>query len=87
MEQGVLGSIVKRVADAKGVEPAELDLSLYDHVDIDAVVQLVNAEKGSWKLSFDIPDYTVSVWSDGSVLVEPIQQSQTADHSSPVSQD
>ncbi|MDR5657847.1 HalOD1 output domain-containing protein [Halodesulfurarchaeum sp. HSR-GB] len=73
MSQNVIAKIVEEVADAEGVEPSELDLTLYNHIDTDALVRLVNAEKGSWRLSFDIPGYTVTVRSDGSTLVEPKQ--------------
>jgi hypothetical protein len=80
MEQDVLTAVVQEVADAKGVEADELKLSLYDHIETDAVVQLLNAEKGNWQLSFDIPDFTVTVWSDGSVAVEPPQQAPMIEH-------
>jgi hypothetical protein len=87
MSQEVLTGIVNQIAEAEDVEPSELELSLYDHIDIDSVVQLVNAEKGNWKLSFDVQEYTVTVWSDGSVLVESMQQFQPAEHSKSVCQD
>lgn len=77
MGQDIFTNILHSVADAKGVEPNELNLVLYDYIDMDAVVQLLNAEKENWSLSFDVPEYTVTVCSDGSVMVNPKQQSQT----------
>jgi len=77
MDESVITEIVNSIADAEGVEPNDLDLVLYDHIDIDSVVRLVNTDKGSWSLAFDVPDYTVTVWSDGSVLVEPKKKFQT----------
>ena len=71
MTEGVITAIVNNVAERKGVEPSELDIVLADHVDIGSIVRLVNAERGSWWLAFEIPEYTVTVWNDGSVLVEP----------------
>ncbi|MDZ5812416.1 HalOD1 output domain-containing protein [Halorubrum sp. AD140] len=71
MRDDVITDIVISIADAEGVAPRDLDLVLSDHIDIDSVGRLVNAEKGSWWLAFDVPGYTVTVWSDGSVLVEP----------------
>lgn len=79
MGQDVIINIANSIADAEGVEPSELDITLEDHIDIEAVVQLVNAEKGSWRLSFDIPEYTVTVWSDGSILVEPFERTRTVE--------
>lgn len=77
MTESVITTIRDNIADAKGVEPSNLDLTLYDHIDVDSVARLVDDEKGSWSLAFDIPEYTVTVWDDGSVLVEPKKQPKT----------
>lgn len=71
MTEGVIEEIIDSISDVEDVEPAELDLTLYDHIDTDLVERLAKSEKGSWQLVFDVPGYTVTVSSDGSVLVDP----------------
>lgn len=66
----VVREIVTAVAGTDGVAPAELDYALQDHVDVDAIDTLSGHPDSTWTLSFDVPDHTVTVTSDGVILVD-----------------
>lgn len=69
-----LVDIVEAVADAKGVDVSELELSLDDHIDPDAIARLAEHEDASWTLSFELPEHNVTVTSDGLVLVDGVRE-------------
>lgn len=62
--------VVRAVAEAKGIEPTELEYPLGEYIDLDAVDQLVTHENASWTLSFELPEHNVTVTIDGMVLVD-----------------
>lgn len=67
--------IVEAVADAKGVEPLDLDDRLYDIVDPDAIAKLFDgaAQSGTpvhGEISFQLDDCTVTVSHEMAVEVE-----------------
>lgn len=62
--------IATAVAAAEGVELSELDLTLRDHVNPDALEALAAHENSTWTLQFELPDHTVTVTSDGVVCVD-----------------
>ena len=70
MEDFLAPKIVEAVADAEGVEPAELDFTLYEHVEPDAIELLAANETATWTLTFELPNHDVTVTSDGRVLVD-----------------
>lgn len=70
MVPSIISEITEGIADAKGIEPDKLDLSLYEYIDPDAIQQLASHETASWTLSFELPDHNVTVTSDGLVLVD-----------------
>lgn len=65
----LVSQIVDALADAEGVDPAELDFVLQDHVDADAVEALARHSDTTWTLSFEVPGHTVTV-TDEQVLVD-----------------
>lgn len=69
MEQRVIEDLVEAVAEAEGVEPTDLDYSLQEYIPLDAVTQLAAHENASWTLMFELPGHTVTVTSDGTILV------------------
>lgn len=69
-----LSEIVEAVANANGVDPTDLDYSLQEHVDTDAIRLLSRQSASSWSLSFELPDQTVTVTSDGAILVEKVEE-------------
>lgn len=66
----VVRKIVAAVAAAEGVAPTELDYALQDHIDVEAIDALLDHPGGTWTLSFDVPDHTVTVTNEGVVLVD-----------------
>lgn len=70
MTQSLTPDIVEAIADAKGVEAEELDISLYEYVETDAIERLISHETTAWTLSFELPDHTVTVTGDGVILVD-----------------
>lgn len=67
-------TVVEAVADAKGVDPSELDISLDDHIEPEAITRLADHDDASWTLSFELPEHNVTVTSDGLVLVDGARQ-------------
>lgn len=74
MAPSLIPEIIEGIADAKDVEPAELNLSLHDYIDTDAIEQLASHETASWTLSFELPNHNVTVTSDGLILVDGSQK-------------
>lgn len=70
MTTKLTGEIVGAVADAKGVDPTDLEYPLGRYIDPDAVEQLATHSDASWTLSFELPEHNVTVTSDGLILVD-----------------
>jgi len=70
VDMSIETKVVYAIADAEGVEPEELDMVLYDYVDLESIADLVDDDTTAWTFSFEILSYVVTVDSDGSVLVE-----------------
>ena len=66
----LVSKIVGALADAEGVDPAELDFVLQNHVDADAVEALARYSDTTWTLSFEVPGHTVTVTDERVVLVD-----------------
>jgi hypothetical protein len=70
MYESLTSSIIESIADHKGVHSSELDIVLADYIDPDAVEQLARHSDSSWRLQFELPKHSVTVRSDGGVLVD-----------------
>lgn len=66
----ILPQIVDAIAEADGRPPHELDYSLHDHIDPEAVVDLVTSNHTDWHLTFRVPDHTVEIRDNGQILVD-----------------
>jgi hypothetical protein len=66
----ILSRVVESIAEAEGCAPHELDYSLYEYVDTDALVTLAASEHTDWQLTFRIPDHTVEIHGTGEVFVD-----------------
>jgi len=67
-------AVIDAVAEAAGVEPAELGASLYDQIDPDALDNLFSDRhngqpRGTGHVAFTLLEYEVTVYSDGQVVV------------------
>lgn len=69
-DNDIAASIIEAVADAKGVDPIHLDIVLHDYIEPDALNRLVAHDSGTWTLSVELPEHTVTVTSDCVVLVD-----------------
>lgn len=66
--------ITEAIANSEGVEPAELDIILAKHINIDAVNKLLNNQNSTWTLTFELPEKNVTVTSEGTILVDGNQE-------------
>lgn len=61
--------IGEAVADSKDIDLMDLNYVLEDYVDTDAIRRLAKHENSTWTLSFELPDCTVIVTSNGEIVV------------------
>jgi hypothetical protein len=68
-------AVIEAIAEAKGIEPTELEATLYDAVDPDALDRLFT-DRGDEALAgrvvFDLGAHEVTVQSNGDVLVRQV---------------
>ena len=68
----VLTTVVEAIAEAEACSPHDLEYALYNHIETDALVTLITSEQDDWKLTFEVPDHTVTVHGDGRIVVDDI---------------
>jgi len=61
--------IVETIADSSGVRPEDLDYAVFEYVDLDAIEALVEHDGGPWTLTFEVPDSSIIITSDGEIAV------------------
>jgi hypothetical protein len=66
----VLEHVVGALAEVEGRAPPDIDYSLYEHIEPDALVTLVESEHADWQLTFSVPGHTVEVRGSGQILVD-----------------
>jgi len=66
----VLPQIAAAIAEADGRSPHDLDYSLREFVDTEALLSLVESEHTGWKLTFEVPDHTVEIRGSGQIRVD-----------------
>ena len=71
----IIPQIIEAIAEADGVEPCDLTVPLEESIDLDALEALARHRTGVWWLSFTIPNYIVTVTSDGTVALDAIPES------------
>lgn len=70
MGHSLVMEIAEAVAESEGVDITELDYTLHDYIDADALVMLASHDTASWTLTFELPNHDITVTSDGVVLVD-----------------
>lgn len=70
MEQSVSTRIVEAIADAEGRDPANLDFTLQDYIDTDALRMLLEHKSDTWTITFDVANHEVILTGAGIVTVE-----------------
>ncbi|MUV88128.1 hypothetical protein GJ631_16600 [Natronomonas sp. CBA1123] len=78
MLMSVLGEIVEAIAEAKGVDSAELEIQLQEYVDTDAIRSLVAHQGDSWSLQFETPNHIVRVTGHNVVIVDGSERQRLA---------
>lgn len=68
--------LVEAIAETKDVEPTNLEYTLQEYIPLDAVEKLADHDNTTWTLSFELPEYTVTVTSERGVSVA---EKETAD--------
>jgi hypothetical protein len=62
--------VIESVAEEKGVEPEDLDFVLSEYVDCDALNQFADSGESPWHVSFEIPEYRVTITDRGTIDVD-----------------
>ncbi|WP_206424948.1 HalOD1 output domain-containing protein [Halosimplex salinum] len=68
-------AVIEVLAEARGVEPVEMDEPLYDVVDPDALDQLFTGQAETavgGRVVFELGDHEVTVHADGDILVRTV---------------
>ena len=76
MDSDLTVELTQSLAAERGVEPTEVEETLHEHIDLEALERLSRHESGSWLLSFELPDHTVTVTSDRQITLNGHQKSQ-----------
>jgi hypothetical protein len=73
MGQTILNQIIGGIADAEGIDPFDLNISLQECVSTDAIRDLVDHESNAWRLQFETPNHVVEVTGNDKILVDGTQ--------------
>jgi hypothetical protein len=67
--------IIEKLAEAMSSDPTARDFELYEHVDLEAVEQVLTHGESDATVRFTVDGYRVRVTADGSVTVDeaPLQ--------------
>lgn len=80
----ITAAVAESLGEAEGVEPTELEFTLYDHVDPDVFEMLSARGDSPWQLLFHVEAYEVRVASYGTVTVlEPDRSEQRGEATEP----
>jgi hypothetical protein len=63
-------AVVDALAAAEHCAPQELDYSIHEYVDSEALSVLAAMERATWKLTFRVPGHEVTVAGDGKISVD-----------------
>lgn len=69
MSEVITSKVVEEIANQKQANPTNLEISLNDHIDLEALEKLVSREGHLCTITFQIPGYSITVTSDGLVHV------------------
>jgi len=74
MASTVTGKIIDGIATVEGTPSQNLDVSLQEWIETDAIRQLVAHERSSWALQFKVQNHNVRVMGDETVFVDGKQR-------------
>ena len=88
-EEATSTAVVNAIAEARGVDPADLDTRLYEYVDLSALDRLFSSPDGgssfqNGRVSFAVADCRVDVDGSGTITVTPhVESTPTVDRATP----
>lgn len=72
-DESVGVAVIEAVAAVEGVRPIDVDLQLYDYLDLEALDALFDHSRrkgeGTWTMEFSVDGYEVTVRDDGVVSI------------------
>ena len=68
----LLVDLVDALAEAEGVPPDEMDYTLHDYVDPDALVRLAEGCSSDWQLTFDVSGHQVKITDGNQLIVDDV---------------
>jgi hypothetical protein len=74
--------IMRSVANAEDVAMSELDCTLQENIEVDALRSLDSHETSQWRLTFELCDHVVTVQSDSRIFVDGVQKRAPTDSGS-----
>ncbi|MFA9515838.1 HalOD1 output domain-containing protein [Halopenitus sp. H-Gu1] len=66
----VTPEIVEAIAEVDGISPHDLEYTLYEYIDTEALEKLMTSEHRDWELMFQVPNHTVMVRGNGQILID-----------------
>lgn len=66
----VVAELARTVAEVEGVEAHELDYSLYEYVDTEAICSLAAFDRPTWTLTFQLPRHEISLEGTGEIRID-----------------
>lgn len=73
MTSELVVALINALSHADGVPPDDLDYSLHESIDTDAILALEAHPNTSWELSFDVPEHEVTVSGQGFITVDGVK--------------
>jgi len=70
----ILPIIIDAIAEQEDCSPQELDFSLHEHIEVEALLTLVMSEYTDWQLTVHVPDHTIEIDGSGTILVDDTVQ-------------
>ena len=65
-------AVIERIAEHEGTTPAELDFTLYEFLDPDALRNLADNSSSNWELTAEVSEYEVRVTAEEEVEIEEL---------------
>ncbi|SIR40749.1 HalOD1 output domain-containing protein [Natronorubrum daqingense] len=62
--------VARALAEIEGVEPHQLEYSLYNCINTEALELLMTSKQPEWELTFRVPDHTVTVHGTGAIEID-----------------
>jgi len=84
--ESITEAVVWAVAEAKDVDPLDLDVALYDSVDPDALERILDSDSFEGRVGFSLAGCDVVVYDDRRVVVTGVSDATAETPASTVSQ-